>query len=122
MFASCREPASAASLGALTQAYPERLTVLSLDVADERSIEHAAARFAEQAARADLIVNVAGLLHGPDFYPEKKLEHVDPKALRKVFEVNAFGTLLVAKHFHRFLRHEDRSVLASLSARTLRTG
>ena len=34
-----------------------------------------------------------------------------------MFEVNAFGPLLVAKHFHGFLRHDQRSVFASLSAR-----
>ena len=42
---------------------------------------------------------------------------MSPEALRRVFEVNAFGPLLVAKHFHRLLRHDHRSVFASLSAR-----
>ncbi len=117
VFASCRAPADAASLSGLQAAHPGRLDLVQLDVTDESSIERAAARFSETSSRAHLVLNVAGVLHGPGFGPEKKLGHVEPDALRTVFEINAFGPLLVAKHFHRFLRHGERSVFASLSAR-----
>jgi len=64
-----------------------------------------------------LIINVAGVLHGEDFGPEKRLSQIRPEVLKTVFEVNAFGPLIVAKHFSSFLRHDERSVFASLSAR-----
>jgi NAD(P)-dependent dehydrogenase (short-subunit alcohol dehydrogenase family) len=117
VMATCRTPEHADELTALERSADGRLTVLPLNVSDEPSIEAAAERFSELADRAHLIVNVAGVLHGASFGPEKKLGHVKPDALREVFEVNAFGPLLVAKHFHRFLRHDERSVFASLSAR-----
>ena len=93
------------------------LRLLSLDASREDTIERAAEAVARETDVLGLIVNVAGVLHGPSFGPEKKLAQVNPEALRTVFEVNAFGPLLVAKHFHGFLRHRERSVFASLSAR-----
>lgn len=117
VFATCRDPEAAEGLHAARERHGERLRVLSMDVTDERSIEEAARRVAEKASRLHLVLNVAGVLHGPGFTPEKKLAHVDPDALRWVFEVNAFGPLLIAKHFHSLLRHDERSVFASLSAR-----
>jgi NAD(P)-dependent dehydrogenase (short-subunit alcohol dehydrogenase family) len=117
VFATCRTPAAAESLEQLRRSYADRLRVLPLDVTDEASVEAAAADVARETKRIELVLNVAGVLHGPGFSPEKKLGHVDPQALRQVFEVNAFGPLLMAKHFHGFLRHDERSVFASLSAR-----
>jgi NAD(P)-dependent dehydrogenase (short-subunit alcohol dehydrogenase family) len=117
VFATCRRPADAADLIALASQQPERLHVLRLDVQNESTIAAAAEAVARATKELQLILNVAGVLHGADFGPEKKLGQVQPESLRHVFEVNAFGPLLVAKHFHRFLRHDKRSVFASLSAR-----
>ncbi|MGB5414134.1 MAG: SDR family oxidoreductase [Polyangiales bacterium] len=117
VIATCRRPADAAELMALTAQYPERLRVIALDVREEKTIAAAAKAVALETKELQLILNVAGILHGPDFGPEKKLAQVQPEPLRHAFEVNAFGPLLVAKHFHDFLRHGRRSVFASLSAR-----
>ncbi len=112
VFATCRQPAGAHELAQLP------LRVLALDVRDEKTVEEAAVRVREEAGRVHLLVNCAGVLHeGDDIRPEKKLESISPDALRRVFEVNAFGPLLVAKHFHPLLRHEERAVLANISAR-----
>ena len=119
VIATCRRPADAAELKALTARYPKRLRVIALDVREEKTIAAAAKAVALETKelQLQLILNVAGILHGPDFGPEKKLAQVQPEPLRHAFEVNAFGPLLVAKHFHDFLRHGRRSVFASLSAR-----
>lgn len=117
VIASCREPASAVGLQRLASAQPERLCVLELDVRNEETIARAAKAVASQTGELRLIVNVAGVLHGPDFGPEKKLTQIRPEVLRYAFEVNAFGPLLVAKHFHGLLRHDKRSVFANVSAR-----
>lgn len=118
VIATCRRPADAAELQALLASQqPERLHVIELDARSEKTIAAAAEAVARETKELQLIVNVAGVLHGPNFGPEKKLDHVQPESLRHAFEVNAFGPLLVAKHFHRFLRHGKRSVFASLSAR-----
>lgn len=89
-----------------------------MDVTDEAGIAAAAQRLAESTSRLHLVINVAGVLHdGTGLAPEKKLADVDPVHLRRAFDVNAVGPLLVAKHFLPFLRHDERSVLANVSAR-----
>jgi NAD(P)-dependent dehydrogenase (short-subunit alcohol dehydrogenase family) len=117
VIASCRRPADASELHELASSNPERLSVLEMDVTDEQTIARAAEQVALITDALHLLVNVAGVLHGPDFGPEKKLAQIRPEVLRTVFEANAFGPLLVAKHFHSFFRHEDRSIFASISAR-----
>jgi NAD(P)-dependent dehydrogenase (short-subunit alcohol dehydrogenase family) len=74
---------------------------------------------ADLTDRLHLIVNCAGVLHGgpAQLAPEKRLADVRPEALAASFAVNAFGPLLVAKHFERLLAHRDRAVFASISAR-----
>ncbi|MEM7135606.1 MAG: SDR family NAD(P)-dependent oxidoreductase [Myxococcota bacterium] len=117
VIATCRNPDASAGLSSLAAEQPDRLRVLTLDVTEEQTIARAAELVATHTRALVRLVNVAGVLHGPTFSPEKKLGHVDPEALRQVFAVNAFGPLLIAKHFFEFLRHEERSVFASLSAR-----
>ena len=82
-------------------------------------ITNGATRVAESCGpRIHWLINCAGVLHeGAGIHPEKKIEDVDPERLRAVFEVNAFGPLVVAKHFLGLLRHEERAVLANVSAR-----
>ena len=114
--ATCRSPDTAHQLTDLAPAHPG-LSVVALDVSDEGSISRAAGQIREQVARVNLLVNAAGVLHGPGFAPEKKLEQLDATALRSVFEVNAFGPALVLKHFKPLLQHTERCVVANLSAR-----
>ena len=116
LYATCRDPASAHDLGALAET-DARLRPLALDVTDEKSIAHAAATVAAGGPRLHLLVNCAGLLHDGDLQPEKRLADVTPDALRRSFEVNASGPLLVAKQFQPLFRHRERAVFASLSAR-----
>jgi NAD(P)-dependent dehydrogenase (short-subunit alcohol dehydrogenase family) len=118
VFASCRAPAGAGELAAMAAAEP-RLQVLALDVADEDSIASAATRVAAGTDRLHLVINCAGVLHGGPaaIAPEKRLADVRPAALAASFAVNAFGPLLVAKHFERLLAHRERAVFASISAR-----
>jgi NAD(P)-dependent dehydrogenase (short-subunit alcohol dehydrogenase family) len=110
---TCRRPEEAGELAATGA------EVLRLDVTDEASIAAAAAEVRAHHGRLDLLLNVAGILHrGSDIQPEKKLDEVHPAALEEVFRINAFGPLLVAKHFRDLLTsHRERAVLANLSAR-----
>ncbi len=117
--ATCRDPEASPGLARLRAEQGEALLALRLDVRDEPSIAAAADRVARECGpRLHWLINCAGVLHdGPELRPEKKLEQVDPEQLRRVFEVNAFGPLLVAKHFVGLLQHDERAVLANVSAR-----
>jgi len=114
---SCREPEASGALGDLVASHPDRFETLRLDVCDESSIERAAGALGERGIGLELLVNASGLLHRDALQPEKRLEQVSADGLRRVFEVNAFGPLLVARHFLPLLDHGERTVLANLSAR-----
>jgi len=87
-------------------------------VTKEDTIAAAVRHAGRSGGTIDLLVNVAGLLHDESgVAPEKRLDAISPDGLRRVFEVNAFGPLLVTKHFHPLLRHDRRAVLANVSAR-----
>ncbi|NJD32329.1 MAG: SDR family NAD(P)-dependent oxidoreductase [Gammaproteobacteria bacterium] len=118
VFAGCRAPDQADELVALAAGEP-RVQVVPLDVTDETSIARASATVAGVTDRLHLVVNCAGILHGGPaaLAPEKRLADVRPDALAASFAVNAFGPLLVARHFERLLGHRERAVFASISAR-----
>ena len=116
--ATARGPGASDGLARLQRRYPAALAVQTLDVADELSIARVAEKLFGETPRLHLLINCAGILHDDkDVRPEKRVEALDPAALRRVFEVNAFGPVLVAKHFLPFLRHAETAVLANISAR-----
>jgi NAD(P)-dependent dehydrogenase (short-subunit alcohol dehydrogenase family) len=118
VFATTRRPEGCNELGELARESGGRLVPLALDVEDEASIENAATNVGAEVDRLHLLYNVAGLLHdGSQVQPEKKLEQVDPAAMARLFAVNSTGPLLVAKHFWPLLAHDQRAVLANMSAR-----
>jgi NAD(P)-dependent dehydrogenase (short-subunit alcohol dehydrogenase family) len=115
--ATSRDPERSEGLAGLRRRHADRLVCERLDVRDEASIRSAAERVASYAPRLHWLLQCAGVLHDGTLRPEKRIEDADPEQLRRVFEVNAFGPLLVAKHFLALLRHPERAVLANLSAR-----
>jgi NAD(P)-dependent dehydrogenase (short-subunit alcohol dehydrogenase family) len=116
--ATCRAPEDAHELQALA-ARDARVRPIVLDATDEESIRAAADEVAALVPRLHLIVQCAGLLHDAarGVVPEKRLADVRADSLLASFAVNAWGPLLVAKHFERFLDHRERAVHASISAR-----
>jgi len=118
VFAACRRPALATQLAALASQQP-RLRIVALDVVHEAQVEAAAREVAAETGHLHLIVNAAGVLHdaATGMAPEKRLADVRTDTLAASFAVNAFGPLLVAKHFERLLAHRERAVFATVSAR-----
>jgi NAD(P)-dependent dehydrogenase (short-subunit alcohol dehydrogenase family) len=86
-----------------------------LDLLDEASVSAAAAGLGVHAP-FHLIINAAGLLHGPDLVPEKKLGDLDLRRMQQVFAVNTFGPALLLRYFAPLL---DRRCgrMAMLSAK-----
>lgn len=115
--ATSRDPGASEALDELARDHGERLLRVTMDVTDEASIEAAAAEIAAHHPRLGLLMNVAGLLHDAARGPERRIREIDPAWLHRVFAVNAFGPLLVAKHFAPLLQHGHPAVFANLSAR-----
>ncbi|MFN3202727.1 MAG: SDR family oxidoreductase [Bradymonadia bacterium] len=118
VIATARRPEASEGLFALTQRHPDRLITLTVDVTDEGSMAEAARISTARVGRLHLLMNVAGLLHAPDgMAPEKRIEALDPGFLARAFAVNATGPALMVKHMLPLLRHDERAVIANLSAR-----
>lgn len=67
--------------------------------------------------RLHLLVNTVGLLHGPDQQPEKRLRDLNLDNLLRSMTINAALLPRLAQTYGRALRHDEPSILASLSAR-----
>ncbi len=120
VYAGGRGAADAAELLALArEAGGDRIVPVPMNLCREADIENAAQAVRQRDPRVHLLINAGGVLHDrPNgMWPEKKLEEVSTDPLLRSFQVNAFGPLLMAKHFRDLLSHGERCVFASLSAR-----
>ena len=118
VIATCRDCAGASGLRQLQEDRSDgRLEIRELDVTRPQRIAELAGELAEEKCRLNLLINVAGVLHGNDFGPEKRLEDLSLDALQKVFAVNTFGPALMLRHFRPLLAREGKVVVAAVSAR-----
>ena len=88
----------------------------AIDLTDEASVARAAAQLRAQGP-FHCIVHAAGVLHTPQFQPEKRLAQLNYAQLEATFRANTFGPALVLAHFAPLLARHERSVLAVLSAK-----
>jgi NAD(P)-dependent dehydrogenase (short-subunit alcohol dehydrogenase family) len=87
----------------------------AIDFEQESSIAAAAAELAPQGP-FQLIVNAAGLLHNPEFMPEKQLSQLNYAQMLRTFTINTLGPALLLRHFSPLLDRQ-RGVMAMLSAK-----
>ncbi len=88
-----------------------------IDLDDEASIA-AAAGLAARDKPLDLVFVASGILwQGEQLRPEKAMREIDINGLVRLFEINAAGPTLVAKHFLPRLRKDTKTLFAALSAR-----
>lgn len=116
MFAVSRSATTAASLHELKRVYGDRLIRMDADITCEDEL----ARMAKATQTVDalhLVINAAGVLHGDALVPEKAIEHANKASFEKVFALNAFAPLLLAKALLPQLCRGQPAVFASLSAR-----
>ncbi len=114
VIATCRDPGAASSLSAIDS---DRLAIRELDVTDAASVRRVADELAEAGIGLSLLINVAGVLHGERFGPEKRFEDIDAAAFRQVYAVNAIGPALMLQSFHGLMATEGKAVFAAISAR-----
>lgn len=116
VFAGCRQPDQSERLQKLASSH--QVVPFHVDLTNEDSIRSAAEAVSDANAKVQLLINCAGILHTNDgMEPERKLSELDPANLQRGFAVNAWGPVLIAKHFQRLLPRRERVVLANISAR-----
>lgn len=94
-----------------------RVRPVDVDLADATRIVELGHHLQAEGARVQLVVNAAGLLHEDDLHPEKSLVAVDAGALQRVFAINAFAPILLARALQPVIPADAPVVYASLSAR-----
>lgn len=117
VYATYRVPEHAQSLLDLAQQAGDRLTLLPLDLTDEAQITDTIQQIRAQTSVLHYVINCVGILHTEDFQPEKSLRQINTEQLMHYFQVNSIGTVLLAKHITPLLRHGDRNIFASISAK-----
>ena len=86
---------------------------LLLDTSDEATIE-AAAKEVEARGSVDLVFVATGTLHTDQFSPEKSLSALSADAMAHLYQINAIGPAMVAKHFLPLLSKRRKAVFAAL--------
>jgi NAD(P)-dependent dehydrogenase (short-subunit alcohol dehydrogenase family) len=114
LFATYRSVESATELLAITD---RRLHCLQLDITDESQIAAAIDRIKSQTAKLHYTINCVGVLHDGEMQPEKSLRQIDSARLLRYFQVNSIGAMLLFKQIQPLLKHEDRSIVATISAK-----
>jgi NAD(P)-dependent dehydrogenase (short-subunit alcohol dehydrogenase family) len=117
VFAVSRSCSTSDVLLLLQQSHGDRLALIDADITDERDLENLRAKVSAQTDALHLVINAAGMLHGADVQPEKSLEQITRANLDRVFALNAFAPMLLAKALMPLLSHGQPAVFASLSAR-----
>ena len=90
---------------------------LRLDLCDDASLDALREHAVRHLNDLRLVLNTAGLLHGPQLQPEKRLASVTRQQLRQSFELNAYGPILLARSLEPAMSRTQPSHFASLSAR-----
>ncbi|GAA6619885.1 SDR family NAD(P)-dependent oxidoreductase [Scytonema sp. NUACC26] len=128
IYATYRQPDSASELLTLADKYCDKLgtacakgarhlTCLSMDITDESQIAEVVQKIRGDVTQLHLVINCVGILHDSSLEPEKSLRQINSENLMRYFQVNSIGSVLLAKHLLPLLRHKDRSVFASISAK-----
>jgi NAD(P)-dependent dehydrogenase (short-subunit alcohol dehydrogenase family) len=117
VFAGCRRPAEARQLQTLQGVQPQRLSVVSLDVADPKSIQATHAIVRSQVEGLDVLINNAGIYssRGSD-EPLERLGKLTFEEALTVLRVNAVAPLIVAQQYLDLLRAGRDAKIASISS------
>lgn len=91
--------------------------VLPLDLTDDTSLSACARQLQAEDVRLRLVINTAGLLHDGGLRPEKRLQQLERVSLERLFSVNAYGPVLLARALEPLLPRREPVHFASLSAR-----
>ena len=83
---------------------------------DESSIARGVAA-ATAKGPLDLVIVATGILHTEALQPEKTWRSLTAESLQTLFQVNAVGPALIAKHCLPHLRRDAKAVFAAISAR-----
>jgi NAD(P)-dependent dehydrogenase (short-subunit alcohol dehydrogenase family) len=88
-----------------------------MDITDESQIATTIAKIQSETNTLHYTINSVGILHEGEIQPEKSLRQIDADRLLRYFQVNSIGAMLLFKYIQPLLKHPDRSIVATISAK-----
>ena len=114
LYATYRLLESATGLLAITD---RRLQCLQMDITDESQIAATIKQIQSETTKLHYMINCIGILHDGEMQPEKSLRQINSEQLLRYFQVNSIGAMLLFKYIQPLLKHGDRSIIATISAK-----
>lgn len=114
--ATVRPGSETRGLDRLQDGHGERLLRLQVDVTDEHAVDAFGTALQSIEGGVDLAIHAAGLLHDGELQPEKSLADCRSGNLRRLFETNSIGPLMVARALFPVQGRRRRFTFAVLSA------
>ena len=87
------------------------------NVITEQYLKELSSKFMKQNIKIKIFINTIGFLHDDSYFPEKKLQDINPEYMKKCFEINTIPTALMIKYFCPLMINKEKSVFATISAR-----
>ncbi len=94
-----------------------RLQCIQMDITDESQIATTIEKVKSETPKLHYTINSVGILHEGEIQPEKSLRQIDADRLLRYFQVNSIGAMLLFKYIQPLLKHEHRSIVATISAK-----
>lgn len=114
VYATYRQLTSATELLAIND---PRLQCIQMDITDEAQIAAMVTEIRSQTDTLHYVINSVGILHEGELQPEKNLRQIDAARLLRYFQVNSIGAMLLFKYIQPLLKHQDRAIVATISAK-----
>jgi NAD(P)-dependent dehydrogenase (short-subunit alcohol dehydrogenase family) len=112
VFATCRDPAAAASLHDLSHDYPSQVSIVQLDVSKQASIDASFETISELTDTLDLLINNAGIQLSDDHIGTLKTDE-----MVQTFFVNSIAPMLVCQRYLNLLQAGESPRIVNMSSR-----
>lgn len=110
IFAGCRDPQKAGDLTKLAEKYPNQMTVLTMDVTNEKSIDTSVEIVHSYVDSLDILINNAGV--NPE---NENPANLYSETMLHSFHVNAVAPMIVAQRFFELLKLGDHPKIINIS-------
>jgi NAD(P)-dependent dehydrogenase (short-subunit alcohol dehydrogenase family) len=112
VFATCRNPAVAASLHDLSHDYPSQVSIVQLDVSKQASIDASFETISELTDSLDLLINNAGIQLSDDH-----IGTLEADEMIQTFVVNSIAPMLVCQRYLNLLQAGESPRIVNMSSR-----